>query len=376
MKHDYSIVIIGAGVIGLAIAKSLKDKGIDSVLIIEKENRIGQGTSSRNSEVIHSGIYYPKESLKAHLCTQGRDQLYTYCESNNIWFSKCGKLVIAQKGQEAQLNSLYQNAISNGVPDLKMISKSQIKEIEPHVSADSALFVGCTGIIDSHGLMQSLKDESENGGHDYLFNYEVTEAKQHNDGFEIRVQNSKGELDTVTTDWVINAGGLSSDIIAHFLPHIPTGTLPKLQFSKGEYFKLSSKWRNQFTHLVYPLPDTSHDSLGIHLSFDALGNSKLGPSAHWIKRNEMQFHVDETYKSQFFTEGKSYLPDLDINDLTPDFSGIRPKIKTHHIHFHDFYIQHEIANATPGWINLIGIDSPGLTSSLTIGNMVSEMVVV
>lgn len=374
MGTDYPIIIIGSGVIGLAIAHSLGEQGYHHILIIDKGDHFGQETSSRNSEVIHSGIYYPYDSLKAQLCTEGRDLLYDYCQLNHIWFSKCGKLVIGQLGQESQLRDLYQNGIKNQVPELKMISQSHIQEFEPHISAKEALFVGCTGILDSHALMQSLKLSSENSGHDYLFQHEVIQAESNKNGYTLHIQNTRNKQETVSAKCIINASGLSSDLIARLLPNISEKIPPSLKYSKGEYFKLSSKWRNKFSHLIYPIPDKRHDSLGIHLSFDAIGNTKLGPNAHWMKNRELNYVVDETHLDEFYSEGKSYIPDLKIEDLTPDFSGIRPKLKLPNGTFHDFYIEEESENGYIGWINLIGMDSPGLTSSLAIGKKVTQLV--
>ncbi|MBL7013229.1 MAG: NAD(P)/FAD-dependent oxidoreductase [Candidatus Marinimicrobia bacterium] len=374
MKNDFSIIIIGAGVVGLSIARSLALKGQSNILIIEKEDHFGKGISSRNSEVIHSGIYYPPNSLKADLCTQGRDLLYDYCDSNQIWYSRCGKLVIAHQGQEEELAKLYLNAQKNHVPELEMIHKENIQLLEPSINAETALFIGCTGIIDAHALMTSLKRESDNADHNTLYKTKVTGAKTIESGYEISIENAMGEIEIATSDWVVNASGLESDHLARFIAQGERPTFPELQYSKGDYFKLSSKWRNHFTHLIYPLPDKRHDSLGIHLSFDQLGNTKLGPSAHWQRNRDKDYQVDSTHLDYFFDEGFTYIPELKKEDLSPDFSGIRPKIKTNDHSFSDFYISHEDVKGFPGWINLIGIDSPGLTSSLAIGEKVAQIV--
>ena len=241
--------------------------------------------------------------------------------------------------------------------------------MEPEINAESALFVGCTGIISAHELMSAFFNISQSMDHDYLFKSRVVNAEPLNNGYEIIIENPMGEMETVTSEWVINAGGLQSDLIARILGD--DIKIPELIYSKGCYFKLSSKWRNRFKHLVYPIPDKEHDSLGIHLSFDQSGNVKLGPSAHWLENRTEDYSVDDKLLGLFHHNAAQYIKVLEKSDLSPDYAGIRPKIQTADGAFSDFYISHERAKGFPGWVNLIGIDSPGFTAAIAIGEDVA-----
>lgn len=368
---DYDVIIIGAGVVGLAIAQELAEKSNKSVLVIEKEAAFGQGISSRNSEVIHSGIYYSADSLKAKLCTRGRDLLYDFCKKHAIWHNQCGKLVVGKKEQTQQIEALYQQGLKNHVPELKIIKKDEIQGMEPFIDGDLALFVGCTGILSAHELMTSLYTISMAKGHDYLFRSEVIKTAKVAGGYQLEITNPQSEKEMVSTEWVINAAGLHSDLVARLVSE--NNQLPQLRFSKGCYFSLSSKWRGRFNHLVYPVPDKAHESLGIHLSFNQTGMVKLGPSAHWLNGRVEDYAVDEALTDLFHQGASEYIKELHVEDLTPDFSGIRPKIFHRDQLMPDFYIRHETDLGLRGWINLIGIDSPGLTASLAIGEYVVRM---
>ena len=361
---NYDVVIIGAGVVGLAIARELAESSDKTVLVIEKEASFGQGVSSRNSEVIHSGIYYHPDSLKAKFCTRGRELTYDFCQKHQIWHEQCGKLVIAQDGQLNELEKLYEIAQKNGVPDNYIIDQKELSVLEPQIRGTAALFVGCTGIMSAHEFMAVLHRISKEKEHDYLFLSEVVDADQIIDGYRVEIRNADGDIEHVTTEWVINAGGLYSDIIAQMLGD--THTFPTLRYSKGCYFKLSSRWRGQFRHLVYPLPDEKHGSLGIHLSFDQTQMVKLGPSAYWLDDRIENYDVDESLMHLFHTGAARYIKNLSMADLSPDFAGIRPKIYNEKNPLSDFYIEHEEDKGFPGWVNLIGIESPGLTAALAI----------
>ena len=369
MDVDYKVVIIGAGVVGLAIARALATRGETSVLIVEKEMGIGQGISSRNSEVIHSGIYYPTDSLKAKYCLAGRDRLYAFCRENDVWNSKCGKLVVAQSGQEALLEALYEQAQSNDITEIHMMDRAEIQTLEPEVSAESAMFVGCTGIISAHELMSAFHRTSADADHDLLLKAVIVGAEPKGDIYSLRVEGPGEASYSVTTTWVVNAAGLHSDKTAQFLWGTNDKSHPMLRYLKGSYFKLSGKWRHRIERLVYPIPDVSHDSLGIHLSFDQNGEMKLGPSAEWMDDRSEDYAVNETDLDLFYREAKIYLPALERDDLSPDYAGIRPKLAETVNGHSDFYMKHE--PDYPGWVNLIGIDSPGLTAALAIGEDVA-----
>ena len=238
---------------------------------------------------------------------------------------------------------------------------------------ESVLFVGCTGILSAHDLMASFYNESNQMDHDYLFKTELKECDHSNGRYTLHLLNPQGEMETVTSDWVVNAGGLQSDIIASMLNH-NQNDFPKITYSKGCYFSLSSKWRNAFSHLIYPMPDNTQGSLGIHISFDQNMNTKLGPSVEWMETRVEDYTVINNLNMTFFEEAKTNIKGLELSDLTPDFSGIRPKISTPENPYADFYIQHEKDRGSPGWINLIGIESPGLTASIAIGEDVARWI--
>ena len=372
MKSDYEIVIIGAGVCGLATARALSEKGFHSILIIEKEENFGQGISSRNSEVIHSGIYYPKNTLKSKYCIQGRDLLYTYCAENDIFYNRCGKLIVANESQETSLLKLFELGLSKGLTELKILSRKEINQIEPKIKGSLGLKIESTGIINAHDLMNSFYQKSLSSNHDYLFKTKVLGCEITQNGYKIAIQSPAAEIENVSCDWVINSGGLNSDLISNMI--IPKKKTPSFIFSKGTYFSLSSRWRNQFSHLIYPMPDKDHRSLGIHLSFDQIGNVKLGPDAHFLQERIENYTIDDSLINDFFQAASRYIVDLKIEDLSLNFSGIRPKINSKNHTFQDFYISHEIEKGFPGWINMIGIDSPGLTSSIAIGEDVAKMI--
>ena len=366
----FDVVIIGAGVIGLSIARSLAEKTSLTALIIEKEESYGRETSSRNSEVIHSGIYYEKNSLKLKHCLDGKRLLYNYCKDNNIWFNNCGKLIIANNSQIDSLEALFKKAKENGLDGVHELSKKEILKIEQNLMADNALYIKSTGILSSHDLMTSFYIKSKNKDHDYLFKSKVVDVKQLTEGYELAISNPNGEIEKLNSKWVVNSSGLESGIISQMLSE----NSPKLRYSKGSYFKLSSKWRNKFKRLIYPLPDSKNGSLGIHLTIDKSAEAKLGPDAEWINFNKIDYSVNKNSMMKFFDEGARYLKNLKVEDLTPDYSGIRPKIYDKKNVFPDFYIQHEEKNGYPGWINLIGIESPGLTASISIGNEISSII--
>ena len=369
---DYQIIIIGAGVVGLAVARALAEKGKQSVLIIDRETGFGRGISGRNSEVIHSGIYYPQNTLKSKYCIKGRDLLYQYCASNNVFHQNCGKIIIADEYQEEALIKLFHLGESKNLGALKLLSKKEISHHEPNINGVIGLLIESTGIIDAHGLMSSFYQRSNSSNHDYLFQSTILGCKKTQNGYQLTIQSPAAELEKVTCDWVINAAGLNSDLISNMI--LPVKSTPELIFSKGFYFSLASRWRNRFNHLIYPIPDKDHRSLGIHLSFDQTGRVKLGPDAHFLHERIEDYSMDESLMKPFYEAASQYIIGLKIEDLVPDFSGIRPKIKNENYSFADFYIAHEEEKGFPGWINLIGIDSPGLTSAIAIGEEIERWI--
>lgn len=374
MEVDYEVIIIGAGVVGLAVARSLAKQNVSSVLVIEKEDDFGRGVSSRNSEVIHSGIYYPKDSLKLRYCHLGREQLYPFCRDNDVWHSQCGKLVVAQAGQEEALEALYRQAQVNEVPEISMMSEGEIRALEPDIWAASALFVGSTGIVSAHELMSAFSRHSAEADHDLLLKASVVGAEPKGDRYLVAVSGPGEASYKVAANWVVNVAGLSADHVAEFLWGSEKDDRPVLRYSKGSYFKLSSKWRHRVEHLVYPIPDEEHDSLGIHLSFDKGGDVRLGPDAEWVQDRKEDYTVSEDDREMFYRAGRRYLASLEREDLTPDFAGIRPKLAGAEGKPSDFYIRHEEDLGYRGWINLLGIDSPGLTAAIAIGEEVARWI--
>ena len=371
MKKDYDAIIVGAGAVGLAIAHSLTKIKNLSVLVIEKEKDYGRGISSRNSEVIHSGIYYPPNSIKAKYCIEGRQLLYEFCDKYRVWYKRCGKIIICQKSQSYEIEKLYNRAKENGIDQARIINRHEIEKLETHVKGKTGLLIESTGILASHEYMSALYNVSGNSGHDYLFKSEVIQCERLNsNGYKIKVSNAMGEIESVTTNWVINSSGLSSDLVARMLDN--KINVPNLAYLKGSYFKLSPKWNGRFNRLVYPLPDKKHSTLGIHLTIDRKGQIKLGPNAQLIKQRSENYDVNDNDLDAFYKSAKKYIIGLKKEDLTPDYSGIRPKININQ--FSDFYIVNETKKGFPNWINLIGIESPGLTSSLAIGQKVLSII--
>lgn len=371
MTSDYKVVIVGAGVVGLAVARALAQCGETSVLIIEKDGSFGRGTSSRNSEVIHSGIYYEDGSEKARFCVKANERLYEFCAKENVWHNRCGKLIVAQKGQEESLTKLLNQGQQNGVKNILTLTRKEITKLEPDISAELALLVESTGIISAHELMAAFYRISQSADHDILYHTAVRGVNRTSDYYSLEIEGQNSAAEIVNAEWIVNAAGLYSAVIAGF---VMDDRAPGLRFSKGEYFNMSSRWRNRFNHLIYPLPDEKNDSLGIHLSFDQSGSSKLGPSATWLNPFVEDYNVDGRLKKIFFKEARKYLPELEKDHIAPDFSGIRPKYFLADQDHADFYISHETEAGLEGWINLVGIDSPGLTAAISIGETTAEWI--
>jgi len=358
------IAIVGAGVIGLAIAQELsKQHGHKTIVVIEKGPKYGQGTSSRNSEVIHSGIYYPANMLKTSLCIEGNSLLYEYCEKHRVTHHQIGKLIIASDHNDAAgLEHLQQQAKLNNV-QAEVLSQREIQIKEPAVAAELGLFIKNTGIINSHDYLSSLYYLGNQNGVHYLFNSGLRDIQYDGKYFNIETP-----AETIKAEVVINAAGLFSDQIPAMLGIDVDQAGYRLHPCKGEYFKINR--RININHLVYPIPDRY--GLGIHLTKDINGSLRLGPNAYYI--DEIDYSVDEARKQEFYFAAQRYLPWLEMNDLTPDFAGIRPKLQAPgEAQTKDFLIREESDKGWPGLINLIGIESPGLTSSLSIARYVNNM---
>ena len=360
-------VVIGAGVVGLAVARALALQGRE-VMVLEAAEAIGTGTSSRNSEVIHAGIYYPAGSLKARLCVQGKALLYDYCEARGIGHRRCGKLIVATSEAEVpELAGIIAKAAANGVNDLVLLTREQARALEPQLECVAAIHSPSTGIVDSHALMLSLQGDLEAAGGIVVLNtavalVEYTQADIiiiANDGTRLRVNT------------VVNAAGLHAPALARRFQGLPAAHIPQAFFAKGNYFTLAG--RSPFSRLIYPVPQAA--GLGVHLTIDLGGQAKFGPDVQWVDSAD-DLVVDAARGDAFYAEVRKYWPALRDGALAPGYAGIRPKINAPHEPARDFMIQGPADHGVAGLVNLFGIESPGLTSSLAIANHVAELLLV
>ena len=364
------IAIIGAGVIGLAVSYSLKNFGKD-VVVIEKNQSFGQETSSRNSEVIHAGLYYPKDSLKAKTCLTGRKLLYDFCRKNKIPHKKLGKIVVAsQKKDFTKLEEIYKNAAECGVKDIKIIDEKEIKKLEPNINGRRAIFSPDTGIVDSHSLMNTLFVGAKENNVDFVFSVEVIKIEKHPHFYKIIVKEPNGDTFSFQSKCVINCAGLWSDKIAESVGIDIDKASYRMYYNKGQYFRIANPKKFSINHLIYPPPTKS--DLGIHVTPDLAGGLRLGPDAQYVKN--IEYSIREESKTDFLECVQKFLPQLKLNDIIPDTAGIRPKLQGESDTFRDFVIQEEKEKGFPGFINLIGIESPGLTSALSIAEIAKNMV--
>lgn len=364
------ITIIGAGVVGLAIARTLSESD-KTVLLIEKNERFGVETSSRNSEVIHSGIYYPRESLKTRLCLKGNAELYELCAHKNIPCIRSGKIIIARnKDEEQPLEELYAQGKNNGVKELSMLTRKEVNRLEPLVSVYCGLLVPSTGVIDSELLMRYLFTASDEQGSISLFNSTVTQinyAGPHSFRVTITPNNEVFE-----SRWVINSAGLHADIVASLVGIDIDKEEYRLRYSKGEYYSLKRDDEYAFSRLIYPLPESAVKSLGIHLCFNTKKKIRFGPNRYSVEK--IDYTMDESHKNEFISSINTYLPSINKDDLYMDTCGIRPQRKTKNGSCEDFVINEESAKGFPGMINLIGIESPGLTAAPAIAEYVADII--
>jgi L-2-hydroxyglutarate oxidase LhgO len=369
---DAEITIIGAGVIGLAIAEQVSGKHKD-VFLIEKHLSFGQETSSRNSEVIHAGIYYTRNSLKAKLCVEGKWLLYDYCKRHGVPYRICGKLIVATSEEEiAVIEGIRQTAIRNGVNDLVMLGKEQIAELEPNIFAVKAIYSPSTGIVDSHSLMKQYETNAINNGCQIVYGSEVTGIDQIKNGYKIELLDADKKKYSFTTRIVINSAGLTSDKISE-MAGIKDDNL-KILFCKGEYFRINPPKNKLISRLVYPVPHQNMEGIGIHVTVDMGGGVKLGPDVKYLESNVYDYKLTASKQEAFFKSAKKFLPFLEIDDIAPEMAGIRPKIQKPGEPLRDYYIIEETARGYPGFINLIGMESPGLTSSIAIAKYVDKLI--
>jgi L-2-hydroxyglutarate oxidase LhgO len=358
-------VVAGAGVVGLAIARRLALSGRD-VILLEAEAAIGTGISSRNSEVIHAGIYYAQNSVMARSCVAGRQALYAYCQEKGVAHAACGKLIVATSEDElGKLAAIAQRAAENGVTDLRLLSTAEAKAMEPALHCTGALLSPSTGIIDSHGYMLALQGDFEAAGGAVAFHAPVAEVLPVGDGLELTTGGPAPY--EVKCKLLVNAAGLGATGLAGRVAGIRPGAVPRAYFAKGSYFTVPG--RAPFSRLIYPVPVPG--GLGVHLTLDLGGQARFGPDVEWVDR--IDYQVDARRAEGFYAAIRRYWPDLADGALQPAYAGIRPKIVPPEIAAQDFVIQGRKTHGVAGLINLFGIESPGLTASLALADMVAEM---
>jgi L-2-hydroxyglutarate oxidase LhgO len=370
---EITTTIVGAGVVGLAVAAELS-KTRKGILILERNPSFGQETSSRNSEVIHAGIYYARDSLKARLCVEGNRLLYPLCEQSRIPHRRCGKLIVAtEKDEEAILATIQDRAAENGVEALEMLSARQIKALEPHVKACAALFSPSTGIIHSHRLMRHYAAQANKNGARFVSHTTVLRVEKQDDAhYRVHVAYPDGQTDTFASRWIVNCAGLESDRLAESMGIDIDACGYRLHYWKGEYFSLDVP-PGFIRRLVYPVPQANHVGLGVHATIDLSGRVKLGPNATYQPDRELDYSVNPLSRQSFYEAACRYLPGIAVDQLQPEMTGIRPKLQKPGDPARDFIIAEESSKGFPGVINLIGIESPGLTASPAIARHVASL---
>ena len=356
MQEKLDCVVVGAGVVGLAVARALAIEGRE-VVVLESESKPGLHLSGRNSEVIHAGIYYPANSLKARLCVRGKKLLYSYCEDRGVNFKQIGKVIVACSEEEVgDLAALKDRAEANGVADLRILGKAEIAGVEPAVESLAALLSPSTGIIDSSELMLGLQGDLEAAGGTVVFNSRVSAVTRADRGLSFRVGN-----DRLACKTLINAGGLW----AHKLVQNLVAT-PEIHYAKAHYFSYQGK--SPFEHLVYPMPSGAW--LGIHATIDLGGSARFGPDISWV--DQIDYEFEDGRKDDFVAAVRRYFPEIDAGKLVPAYTGVRPKPYGPGEPPTDFLIDFDSDHGVPGLVNLFGIESPGLTASLAIGEFVAN----
>ena len=357
-------VVVGGGVVGLAVARALSACGRE-VTLLEAETRLGTHVSSRNSEVIHAGIYYPPESLKAQLCVRGKQQLYDFCEREGVPHRRLGKLIVATRDEELPaLEAILDNARRSGVGDLVQLDSDEAREREPAVHAVAALFSPSTGIVDSHALMGALRRTAEAAGAQTVVGSPVLSGRVLENGFELRVGGEEPSLLRCRT--LVNSAGLFAQQVARSLEGVPGSSIPERHLAKGHYFTFSG--RSPFRHLVYPVPVPG--GLGVHVTLDLAGQARFGPDVWWI--DELDYRFDEGRAVEFYAAIRRYFPGLADGALSAGYTGIRPKLSPAGAPPADFLVQGPSEHGVPSLVNLYGIESPGLTSSLALADLVVE----
>lgn len=371
MSYRADITIIGAGVIGLGIAARLAREGRD-VFVLEKNASFGQETSSRHSGVIHSGIYYPEGSFKAKMCVAGNRILYELCEEQGIGHKKPGKLIVATNDAETgELQKLLEKGRKNGADYLRMLSKHELNKMEPEVNGVAALLSPSTGVIDAHALMQYFIAKAQEHGTQIAYHTRVVGIEKTDSAYKVTVEDDTGKSSLVTKI-LINCAGLYSDSVAELAGIDITKAGYRLHYCKGEYYSVSNSKSKLVHRLIYPVPPPGLTGVGIHITFDLEGRMFLGPSIQYV--DTIDYAIDSENKQFFYESVKKLLPFIESDDLEPEMAGIRPKLQGPGEDIKDFVIRDESDKGLPGFINLIGIESPGLTASPAIAEYVESLV--
>lgn len=371
MTNRADVTIIGAGVIGLAVAAQVA-KPNRQVYVLEKNQSFGMETSSRHSEVIHAGIYYPQDSLKAKLCVAGNRELYELCQQYDIGCQKLGKLIVATNDEESgELEAWLERGRGNGAEDLRLLSSRELKALEPNVTGVAAILSPSSGIIDSHGLMQCFIAGAVAGGAQIAYRTEVVGIEKVVDGYSVIVEDSGGKSSFVTRV-LINSAGLYGDKVAEMAGIDIDEVGYRLHFCKGEYFSLRKRQDTRVNRLIYPVPPSNIVGVGIHITTDLEGRVRLGPSHRYV--DSLDYSVDNRHKELFYGSVKKLLSAVDYDDLEPEMAGIRPKLQEPGGEFRDFVINEESDKGLPAFINLIGIESPGLTAAPAIAEYVAGLI--
>lgn len=369
MSDAVDVVVIGAGVIGAATAAALARAG-RSVVVIERHDGVARETTSRNSQVIHAGLYYPADSLKARFCVAGREQLYARCERLGIAHRRTGKLVVAvDESEVATLDRICTLGTENGAPDLALVDAAEVRRREPDVRAVAALWSPATGIVDAHAYTLSFVAEAEACGAVFALGRTVVAIEPAGPGYRVVAAAASGERESIAAAAVVNAAGLASDRIAALAGIDVDARGLRLHLCKGDYFALAPSAPLRFTHLVYPVP--VHAGLGVHATLDLGGRVRFGPDTEYVDAIDYAVRADKA--TRFADAARRYVPSLRAEWLTPDQAGIRPKLQGPKDSFRDFVIEEESASGLPGFVNLIGIESPGLTAATAIAERVAGL---
>lgn len=366
MTADIDCIVLGAGVTGLAVARELAINGHE-VLVVDQAEDIGTATSSRNSEVIHAGLYYTPGSLKARSCVQGKNDLYAYCHERGIAHQRIGKLIVAANNDEtAQLDAIARRARQNGVTDLYRIDGEQARRLEPELTCHSALVSPSTGIVDSHALMLTLQGDAENHGTHFVFHTPFQHGRRLANG-DFQLEFGGDAPQQLTARTVINATGLYAPDVARQITNTPHNAIPTARYCKGSYFTLTG--RSPFSRLIYPVPDDA--GLGVHMTRDLAGQAKFGPDTEWV--HTIDYRLDDTRADSFYDVIRKYWPALPDGALQPGYTGIRPKITGAGMAAADFMVHGPANHGVDGLVHMLGIESPGLTACLALARHVGAM---